>query len=190
MFYLTKTVVKWHEVLERGEVGAETVEVIQKFMKSIDHIEPEQRALAEKIMVEQAAQDDPVSLARYGENVVRDIVDPDGKLPSNEERQRPERELRIHERRDGSVEFKGRLDPENGQLLKGLLTPGEKREPDDQRTAYERSGDAFVDILRMAANCPDLPTHNGLKNDVAFTVSFDWLSRVADATQSSPAPSP
>jgi hypothetical protein len=100
---------------------------------------------------------------------VRDIVDPDGPPPVDDEPQRPERELRRHRRRDGGMEFNARLDAESAALFDALLAPSEKREADDDRSHAERAGDAFLDVLKKAANCPDLPTHNGLRTEVAFT---------------------
>nr|WP_052478685.1 HNH endonuclease signature motif containing protein [Kibdelosporangium sp. MJ126-NF4] len=168
------------EKLVTGEVGLGQVEVIRKFIASVDHLEPEQVALAEKLMVERAAEDDPNALARYGERWVRDLVDPDGKPPHDDEPQRPERELRWHVFRDGRMEFKGRLDAESAALFEAVLAPFDKREAGDTRGFAERSGDAFADVLQKAANCPDLPAHNGYKTEVAFTISMEELSRSVD----------
>ncbi|MCE7010858.1 HNH endonuclease [Kibdelosporangium philippinense] len=166
--------------LDAGEISIGQVEVIRKFIASLTHLEPDKAALAEELLIERAAQDDPHALARYGEQIVRDIVDPDGKPPNLDESQRPERELRRHVYRDGHMEFKGRLDAETAALFNGLLTPFEKYEPDDTRGYAERSGDAFADVLQQAANCPDLPTQNGLKTEVAFTISLDQLMKAAE----------
>ncbi|RSM89417.1 HNH endonuclease [Kibdelosporangium aridum] len=166
--------------LDAGEVSVGQVEVIRKFVGSLDHLEPEKVALAEELMVERAAEDDPNALARYGERVVRDLVDPDGKPPNFDEPERPERELRRHVYRDGRMEFKGRLDAETAALFDELLKPFEKHEPGDTRGYAERGGDAFADVLQRAANCPDLPTHNGLKTEVAFTISIDELMKTAE----------
>ncbi|ONI75166.1 hypothetical protein ALI144C_41210 [Actinosynnema sp. ALI-1.44] len=166
--------------LAAGEVGVGQVEVIRKFVASLEHLEPEKITLAEKLMVERAEEDDPNALARYGERWVRDIIDPDGTPPHDEESQRPERELRRHVFRDGRMEFKGRLDAETAALFEALLAPFEKRESSETRGCAERGGDAFADVLQKAANCPDSPAHNGYKTEVAFTVSMDELMRSAD----------
>ncbi|NRN66618.1 HNH endonuclease [Kibdelosporangium sp. 4NS15] len=166
--------------LAAGEITVGQVEVIRKFVGSLDHVEPEKVAVAEELMVERAAEDDPNALARYGERWVRDIVDPDGAAPDDDEPQRPERELRRHIFRDGRMEFKGRLDAETAALFDALLAPFEKREADDTRGYAERGGDAFADVLQKAANCPDLPTHNGYKTEVAFTISMDELAKSVD----------
>ncbi|CAM3441690.1 HNH endonuclease signature motif containing protein [Kibdelosporangium persicum] len=166
--------------LAAGEVCVEQVEVIRKFIGTLDHLEPDKVALAEELMIERAAEDDPNALARYGERWVRDIVDPDGKPPNFDEPQRPERELRRHVYRDGRMQFSGRLDAETSALFDQLLAPFEKNGPDDTRGYAERAGDAFADVLQKAANCPDLPTHNGLKTEVAFTISMDELAKAVD----------
>ncbi|MBP2325312.1 hypothetical protein JOF56_005697 [Kibdelosporangium banguiense] len=168
--------------LKQGTLGAGHVEVIQKTLGSMRHLDREQRAWAEELMVAKAAEDDPGALARYAARYVREIVDPDGAPPPDEEPQRPERELRRHTFRDGRMEFKGRLDAETASLFEALLAPFDKRDSDDTRSYAERGGDAFADVLQKAANCPDLPTHNGVKTEVAFTISLDALERALGET--------
>ncbi|MBP2331195.1 hypothetical protein JOF56_011580 [Kibdelosporangium banguiense] len=168
--------------LKQGTLGVGHVEVIQKTLDSMRHLEQEQRAWAEELMVAKAADDDPGALARYGARYVREMVDPDGTPPPDEEPQRPERELRRHLFRDGRMEFKGRLDAEAAALFEALLAPFDKRDSDDMRSYAERGGDAFADVLQKAANAPDLPTHNGLKTEVAFTISLDALERALGET--------
>jgi hypothetical protein len=163
--------------LAKGAIGAGHVEVIQKTLGTMKHLEREQLAWAEELMIERAAEDDPAALARYGERWVRDIVDPDGTPPVDDEPQRAERELRRRIFRDGHMEFKGRLDPETADAL---LAPFDKRQSDDTRSPAERSGDAFADVLQLAANCPDLPTHNRLKTEIAVTITMDALQHALD----------
>lgn len=166
--------------LAKGSIGAGHVEVIQKTLGSMKHLEPEKLAWAEELMVVRAAEDDPAALARYGNRWVRDIVDPDGTPPPDDEPRKPERELRRHVYRDGRMDFKGRLDPETAALFEALLAPFDKRDSSDTRGYAERGGDAFADVLQKAANCPDLPAHNGLKTEVAFTISLDALQDAVD----------
>ncbi|TCO41464.1 HNH endonuclease signature motif containing protein [Actinocrispum wychmicini] len=167
--------------LARGEVSSEHVDVIRKTLANLPHLDAEQRATAEQVMLTRAAEDDPKALDRFGARV-RDIVDPDGPPPPEEEPTRPARMLRRHIRRDGTLEFKGHLDLESAQLFENLLKPFEKPHPegDDTRGYAERAGDAFADVLRMAANCPDLPTHNGVRTEVAVTISFEQLQQSLD----------
>ncbi|TCO62436.1 HNH endonuclease signature motif containing protein [Actinocrispum wychmicini] len=168
-------------VLARGEVGSEHVDVIRKTLANLPHLDAEQRTTAEQVMLTRAAEDDPKALDRFGFRI-RDIVDPDGPPPPEEEPKRPARMLRRHIRRDGSMEFKGHLDLESAQLFENLLKPFEKPPPEgnDTRGYAERAGDAFADVLRMAANCPDLPAHNGARTEIAVTLSFEHLKRALD----------
>ncbi|MET0131980.1 MAG: DUF222 domain-containing protein [Kibdelosporangium sp.] len=169
--------------LARGIVGVGHVEVIAKTLGSMKHLEPEKLALAEELMVARAAEDEPAALARYGVRWVRELVDPDGTPPVDDEPQRPERMLRRHVRRDGRVEFKGWLDPESGAHLEALIGPLEQRRgADDDRGHAERAGDAFAEVLHLAGNCPDLPTHNGMKTEIAITVSLETLQNAVDET--------
>jgi hypothetical protein len=167
--------------LAQGVVGAEHVDVIRKTLGNLPLLRPEQRDQAEQVMVAQAGEDDPRALARFGARV-RDIVDPDGPRPPDDDPVLPERELRRHIRRDGTMEFKGRLDAETTSLFEALLKPFDKSDPGvvEHRGHAERAGDAFADVLKLAANCPDLPTQNGLRTEVAFTVSLETLQNALD----------
>jgi Domain of unknown function (DUF222)/HNH endonuclease len=167
--------------LVEGVIGADHVEVIRKTLAGLPQLAPEKRAEAERVLLEQAGEDDPRALARFGARV-RDIVDPDGPPPPDTEPVRPERELRRHIKRDGTMEFKGRLDAESAQVFEALLKPFDKSDPgvEDHRGYAERAGDAFLDVLKTAANCPDLPTRNGVKTEIAFTVSWETLRGALD----------
>jgi hypothetical protein len=167
--------------LARGEIGSGHVDVIHKTLKDLPQLDAEQRAMAEELMLSRAAEDDPKALGRFGGRV-RDIIDPDGPPPPEDEPKRPERELRRHIRRDGGMDFKGRLDREYAQLFEAMLKRLEKSDPEVPHTRgyAERAGDAFADVLKMAANCPDLPVHNGVKTEVAFTISLEELQRALD----------
>src|SRR5690349_11892934 len=52
------------EALARGEVGSEHVDVIRKTLTDLPHLDAEQRATAEEVMLARAAEDDPKALAR------------------------------------------------------------------------------------------------------------------------------
>ncbi|MET0135874.1 MAG: DUF222 domain-containing protein [Kibdelosporangium sp.] len=169
--------------LARGALGVGHVEAIAKLLGTMKHLEPEKLALAEELMVARAAEDEPAALARYGARWVRDLVDPDGTPPVDDEPRRPERELRRHVRRDGRMELKAWLDAETGAGLEALLAPFEqRRDAADDRGHAERAGDAFAEVLQLAANCPDLPTHNGMKTEIAITVALETLQKAVDET--------
>jgi hypothetical protein len=167
------------EALARGVIGPEHIQVIRKTMKALKHLSPEKRACAEDHMVAQAADDDdPKALERFGDRV-KDIVDPDGVLPPDQEPKQPARKFSRRTFRDGHSEFWGRLDRESTNLLDELMKPFNKPHSDvegpDTRSADERAGDAFAEVLRQAANSPDLPVRNGVRTEVAFTISYDDL---------------
>jgi hypothetical protein len=147
-------------------------------LKALKHLSPEKRACAEEHMVAQAADDDPKALERFGDRV-KDIVDPDGVLPPDQEPKQPARKFSRRTFRDGHSEFWGRLDRESTNLLDELMKPFNKPHSDvegpDTRSADERAGDAFAEVLRQAANSPDMPARNGVRTEIAFTLSYDDL---------------
>jgi hypothetical protein len=166
------------DALAHGLIGPGHVEVIQKTLGALKHLDPEKRACAEDIMVAQAHDDDPNALKRFGGRV-RDIVDPDGVLPPDRAPKQPARTFSRRTFGDGHSEFWGRLDRESTILLDELMKPFDKPHSDvegpDTRTPDERAGDAFVDVLRKAANSPDMPARNGVRTEIAFTLSYDDL---------------
>ncbi|MEV4312116.1 DUF222 domain-containing protein [Actinocrispum sp. NPDC049592] len=167
--------------LAAGDIGSEAVDVIRKTLKDLPDLEPEKLALAESTMVAQAAEDDPNALARFGTRV-RNIVDPDGPPPPDPEPKQPDRILHIRARRDGGLDFRGHLPAEDAHLLHPVIKKGEQRPTDraDDRCQAERTADAFVETLRMAAQCPSQPTKNGLRTPVAITISYDDLLKDLD----------
>src|SRR5258706_6619752 len=119
--------------LARGVIGPEHVEVIRKMLRSMKHLDRDQLAWAEELIVDKAIESEPAALALYGKRWVSDIVDPDGPPPVDDEPKRPERGLRRRMRPDGGMELKAWLDAENAALMNGMMKPLEKREADDDR---------------------------------------------------------
>ncbi len=167
--------------LAAGDIGSEAVDVIRKTLKDLPDLEPEKLALAESTMVAQAAEDDPNALARFGTRV-RAIVDPDGPPPPDPEPAQPARMLHTRARRDGGIDFRGHLPAEDAHLLHPVIRKGEQRpsDPADDRGPAERTADAFVETLRMAAQCPANPAKNGLRTPVAITISYQDLVKDLD----------
>lgn len=166
--------------LASGDIGSESVDVIRKTLRDLPDLEPEKLAAAESVMLAQAAEDDPSALARFGLRV-RDIVDPDGPPPPEPEPRRQAQVFRYKDRRDGGMELSAVVDAENAGPLREMIRECERPRPgdtEDTRTFSERLGDAFAErILKRAANCPDMPMENGLRTEVAFTMSFADLKR-------------
>ncbi|MEV4316874.1 DUF222 domain-containing protein [Actinocrispum sp. NPDC049592] len=169
--------------LAAGEISSEAVDVIRKTLKDLPDLDAEKRVLAESVMLEQAAEDDPNALARFGLRV-RAMVDPDGPPPVDPEPARQTQVFRYRDRRDGSLEMSAVVAAENAGPLRAMIQECERPRPgdlEDTRTFAERLGDAFAErILKRAANCPDMPLKNGLRTEIAFTISFNDLMRDLD----------
>ncbi len=169
--------------LAAGAISPAAVDVIRKTLKDLPDLEPEKRVLAESVMLEQAAEDDANALARFGLRV-RGMVDPDGSPPQDPGPERRTQVFRYRDRRDGSMELSAVVAAENAGPLRAMIQECERPRPgdlEDTRTFSERLGDAFAErILKRAANCPDTPLKNGLRTEVAFTISFEDLMRNLD----------
>jgi hypothetical protein len=101
-------------------------------------------------------------------------LDQDGTAPDDRELVRPKREFHYDTRRDGSVVFRGYVEPEAGAKLAALMGPLAKpKSGKDPRTTAERQGDAFAEIIELAATSDDLPEHGGERPHLALTMSFD-----------------
>jgi Domain of unknown function (DUF222)/HNH endonuclease len=100
-------------------------------------------------------------------------LDQDGAAPDDRELAYPRREFHYDTRRDGSVVFRGHVDPEAGATLAALMGPLAKpHSGTDPRTTAERQGDAFAEIIELAATSDDLPEHGGERPHLALTMSF------------------
>jgi len=107
-------------------------------------------------------------------------LDQDGQPPTDTELRNPINELRWTTRRNGDIDFKGRLAPEGAELLTTVLGPLAKPRPTtdgqrDTRSHPERYGDALVDLLRLAANTGQLPTEAGERPTLLVTIPLDNL---------------
>jgi hypothetical protein len=80
------------------------------------------------------------------------------------------------------MRFTGDIDAEAAALFTELLGPLAKPRPTnadgrDPRDTPERLGDAFVDILRLAAGNDDVPSQGGEKPTVVVTVPLEVLEK-------------
>ena len=102
------------------------------------------------------------------------LLDQDGTAPDDRELVHPKREFHYDTRRDGSVMFRGFIDPEAGAKLAALMGPLAKpKSGKDHRTTAERQGDAFAEIIELASTSDDLPEHGGERPHLALTMSFE-----------------
>jgi 5-methylcytosine-specific restriction protein A len=191
--------------LDAGRVGIDAAALITRELDAIaPRIERDALAAAETVMVNLAAGLDPAGervvlpvAVDYLATEVRQIastVDPDGALP-REHRAAHGRSLRLGTQDDdGLIAVHGRLLPEVGVLLRGLVEamrrsprfePADGPEaaehrasdPDsaapysDARTPEQRTHDAFAEILAAAAGADGIPELDGHPVTVIVSVS-------------------
>jgi Domain of unknown function (DUF222)/HNH endonuclease len=169
------------QALRAGDLGPEHVETIAKSLLGLPiSVSPEQRAWAEGVLVQAAADMDARTLAKVGARL-RAELDQDGTLPSEKELAQPVNELRFSHRPDGRLRFRGELDPEASALFQRVLDPLAKPHPTtaeegpDLRDAAERYGDALVEVLQLAADSGELPSQGGEKPHLLVTASLEAL---------------
>ena len=104
------------------------------------------------------------------------LLDQDGPAPDDRELAEPKREFHYRSRTDGSVVFRGKIDPEAGALLAALISPLAKpTSGEDPRDTPRRQGDAFVEIIELAAGSENLPEEGGERPHLAVTMSLEAL---------------
>jgi hypothetical protein len=165
--------------LAEGVIDAGHVEAIRKAVAALPVTATvEDRTTAEKILTQAATSSEPFLVARLGREIQRRL-DPDGNEPREKDLLRPSRRLDLHERQDGGVSGSFDLDTETGALLTALLSPLTAPCPTDEgpdpRSPGERRGDAFRDILALAAKCEETPSEAGEPVTVMVTVTLEEL---------------
>jgi Domain of unknown function (DUF222) len=161
-----------------GAIGPGHVEVIAKVMAKIPAtVSEDDRAGAEKILVDLAREVKPLEVSKAGDRLL-DTLDPDGPEPKDPP-ERPKRELSFHERPDGSASIRGVLDKLSLAQVKATLAPlsgpHSTEEGPDTRSLGERQADALLDVFNLAMGAGDLPKHGGDRVHVAITVDYETL---------------
>ena len=136
------------------------------------------RDKVEAALLEKAAEFDGAAPRVIGQRILQ-LLDQDGKAPDDPELAEPKREFHYGSRKDGSVVFRGKIDPEAGAKLAALMSPLAKpTSAKDTRTTEERQGDAFVEIIELAAGSEKLPEEGGERPHLALTMSLkDFLAQ-------------
>ncbi|QUQ62506.1 HNH endonuclease signature motif containing protein [Kutzneria sp. CA-103260] len=158
-----------HEAAGEGLLSKQHLAVIDMTLTEA----PEgQRDEVEAALLEKAAEFDGATLRVIARHILQ-LLDQDGKAPDDRELAEPKRELHLTSRKDGSVVFRGKIDQESGAKLTALLSPLAKpTSADDNRTTPERQGDAFAEIIDLAAGSEDLPQEGGERPHLALTMSL------------------
>ncbi|MFD2416356.1 HNH endonuclease signature motif containing protein [Amycolatopsis pigmentata] len=167
------------DALADGMISPGHVEAIRKAVTGLpDTASPEDRAIAEKILCEAAITSEPSHVKRLGDEIALRL-DPDGDEPKDKDLLRPQRRLDVQETRDGRVLGRFDLDTETGALLTTLLSPHTAPQPTedepDRRSRSERYGDAFRDILTLAAQCESTPSEAGEPATLMVSITLEEL---------------
>ncbi len=167
--------------LSNGEISLSHVRTISTALRQL----PEEATVddlerAEEFLVEAARHHEPRTVARQG-RMIASVLDSEGSEPleESERRQRNHRELVLGQGRDGMVHLHGRLDAQTGLLLRDMLDPLAAPRPSvegpDRRGPGQRLGDAFAELLDVAARTSDLSSPRGGPFRVNVTMDLGTL---------------
>ncbi|MQA62163.1 MAG: DUF222 domain-containing protein [Actinophytocola sp.] len=164
-------------VLNPGQTDA-----IAEIMAAIPaEVDENERAEYEKTLLDLARQSPPAVVRRAGRHLLA-LLDPDGAEPPDDELAEPERELLWSWSQRNRFKLRGTLDAESGQLLETLLSALAKPRPKvdgmpDQRTAGQRQGDAFAELLGFTQRATERPTEAGETPVVTVSMTLEQLLR-------------
>src|SRR5882762_2556288 len=137
--------------LHEGLLDGEHVDAVAATLKALpDTVELGARDLVEKTLANAARHDNPHSVAAQGAILLQHLH-PDGDQPEDELAE-PKNSLSYRRSSNGTMNFRGHVDPETAELFETLLDKGSKPEPHETRSKDERQGDAFCDLILRAAN--------------------------------------
>jgi 5-methylcytosine-specific restriction endonuclease McrA len=150
--------------------------------KTLAEVSERDRDKVEAALVEKAVEFDGAALRVIGQRIVQ-LLDQDGRAPDDKELAEPRREFHYGSRKDGSVVFRGKIDQEAGAKLAAMMSPLAKpTSAADPRSTEERQGDAFAEIIDLAAGSDELPEEGGEKPHLALTMSLtDFLAQQGTA---------
>ena len=166
--------------LAAGEIGPAHVRLIIEMMDAVPaSITAAQRAEVEADLARHARTFGPTELAKLGQRLLAHL-DPDGPEPRDDNPAPAAGELRLWNRRDGTLGFEGWLDGEHGPQFQGLIDQLAKprplsREIPDLRSTDERQADALLDICGLARTAEACPTTGGEPPHVTVTIGWDAL---------------
>ncbi|MDT7729051.1 MAG: hypothetical protein QOI21_5627 [Actinomycetota bacterium] len=172
------------QALAAGTITAEHVTEIHHVLAAApEDLDPELRAQGEKTLVDLAMQAAPLSVRQAGKRLSAywDTATPP-KEPKDRAGQ-PLRRLSWREARDGQLHVTGEVDSETGTFLRGLIDPLATPRPvdefgrEDTRNLEQRRGDAFAEVVLLAANSPDRSLVGGDRALIIVTISLEELER-------------
>jgi hypothetical protein len=169
------------EALAEGVLDGEHVQVIIDALKDLPPCaDAAARELVETTLVAEARSNEPGYVREVGKALL-DRIDQDGPEPRAEDLAEPVNLLRYSRSRNGRMKLTADLDPETGELLDALLSPLSKPQPispsiPDPRSAAQRLGDAFCDVIRLAAAAEAGPSEGGHRPTIIVTFPYEKLA--------------
>jgi len=166
--------------LAAGEIGPAHTRVITEIMDAVPaSVTAAQRAQVEADLAGYARTFGPTELAKLGQRMLAHL-DPDGPEPCDDTPAPAAGELRLRNRRDGTLGFEGWLDGEHGPQFQGLIEQFAKPRPlsqdiPDQRSTDERQADALLELCGLARAAQACPTTGGEPPHVTVTIDWDAL---------------
>ncbi|WP_343061570.1 HNH endonuclease signature motif containing protein [Nocardioides luti] len=190
--HLAEALGRWHLVRQAVSSGALLTEQAQVIVRALDDlpedVDPETRVLAEKHLVDLAADHDAIDLRRLGRGLL-DVIDPAAgedeerrRLEEEERRARQKMRLTMSEDGHGSCHGRFTIPAAQGAMLKKILQgiaapkhqtavhgPGVERKP-----SPERMGAALCELIeRYPAD--RLPNAGGVNATVVITMPLEIL---------------
>ncbi|MFC4836780.1 DUF222 domain-containing protein, partial [Actinomycetospora chibensis] len=177
-------------VYASGEIGPAHVVIIRRTMAHLERLETvsvEDRSAAERLLADDATRLPPRLLARVAARLIL-AFDPDGAAPPEGEDCRDE--LHVVRRRDGRLEFTGRLhDPVDGEVFLGAIDPlAEPFGPDDTRSLGRRRIDALKDIVGDSGRPGGLTSDTTTPDDADIEADGDTTAGHGDESALIPQP--
>lgn len=142
----------------------------------------------EGVLADAATYLGPKDLRRAIRYWRQQIAYPDAVTEAEDKKRR--RRLSCSQTWDGMWSVSGTLDPESGHVVATALrarTGSAALDPDDHRTAGQRSADALVDVCRFSLDHDDtIETSGGTKPHITATIDVRTLGSNADANDLEP----
>jgi hypothetical protein len=137
--------------LQEGLLDGEHIDAITKTLKGLpDSVELGARELIEATLAATARTADPATVHSQGAILLQHLH-PDGAQPEDKLAD-PKNILTYRRNAEGSMNFRGQIDPETAELFEKLLDKGSTPDPQETRSKEERQGDAFCDLIGRVAN--------------------------------------
>jgi Domain of unknown function (DUF222) len=186
---------KVREALHEGALDPKHVEAIARVVAEVPNwASYEHRDLVETTLTDTARVCSPHTVAKHG-SVLLSHINQDPANPKLEDEQaEPRNTFHYTRTRNGGIKYRGHADAETADELEAMFGPLAKpqKQPDgspDPRSPAERQGDAFCDIVHLAAKADGLPKQGGSRPHLNVHLDLNVLTdAVGTATLDSGTP--